>query len=95
MPRIGETITFCCCALAAAVGDSVRNQRESVASALARAEAAEASREEEARRRVQELTIAHAAEHLTPEEIDDVLLMTRKRDEAKALEEIAWEHLAG
>ncbi len=49
-------------ALAAAVGDSVRNQRESVASALARAEAAEASREEEARRRVAEERLRIARE---------------------------------
>jgi signal transduction histidine kinase len=49
-------------ALAAAVGDSVRNQRESVASALARAEAAEASREELARRRVVEERLRIARE---------------------------------
>jgi signal transduction histidine kinase len=49
-------------ALAAAVGDSVRNRRESVASALARAEAAEASREEEARRRVAEERLRIARE---------------------------------
>lgn len=49
-------------ALAAAVGDSVRNQRASVESALARAEAAEASREEEARRRVVEERLRIARE---------------------------------
>lgn len=49
-------------ALAAAVGDSVRNQREAVASAVARAEAAEASREEEARRQVAEERLRIARE---------------------------------
>jgi signal transduction histidine kinase len=49
-------------ALAAAVGDAVRNQRASVQSALARAEAAEASREEEARRRVAEERLRIARE---------------------------------
>jgi pyruvate,water dikinase len=45
--------------------------------------------DEEQRRRVQELTIAYAANHLTSDEIDDVLNITRKRDEAMNLEEIA------
>lgn len=49
-------------ALAAAIGDAVRNQRSSVESALARAEAAEASREEEARRRVAEERLRIARE---------------------------------
>ena len=62
---IGSDATYALAAfsaLAAAVGDSVRNQRESVASALARAEAAEASREEEARRRVAEERLRIARE---------------------------------
>lgn len=45
--------------------------------------------DEEQRRRVQELTIDYAARHLTTDEIDDVLNITRKRDEAMNLEEIA------
>ncbi len=45
--------------------------------------------DEEQRRRVQELTIAYAARQLTTDEIDDVLNITRKRDEAMNLEEIA------
>jgi signal transduction histidine kinase len=49
-------------ALAAAVGDSVRNQRALVESAMARAHAAEASREEEARRRVVEERLRIARE---------------------------------
>jgi signal transduction histidine kinase len=48
--------------LAAAIGDSVRNQRASVSAALARAEAAEASRELEARRRVAEERLRIARE---------------------------------
>jgi signal transduction histidine kinase len=62
---IGSDATYALAAfsaLAAAVGDSVRNQREAVASALARAEAAEASREEEARRRVAEERLRIARE---------------------------------
>lgn len=62
---IGSDATYALAAfsaLAAAVGDSVRNQRESVASALARAEAAEASREELARRRVVEERLRIARE---------------------------------
>ena len=62
---IGSDATYALAAfsaLAAAVGDSVRNQRESVASALARAEAAEASREELARRRVAEERLRIARE---------------------------------
>jgi signal transduction histidine kinase len=49
-------------ALAAAVGDSVRNQREAVRAALDRAAAAEASRDEEARRRVAEERLRIAQE---------------------------------
>jgi len=45
--------------------------------------------DEEQRRRVQELTVAYAARHLTTDAIDDVLNITRKRDEAMNLEEIA------
>jgi len=45
--------------------------------------------DEEQRRRMEELTIDYASQHLEPEEIDDVLNLTRKRDEAKSLEEIA------
>jgi hypothetical protein len=45
--------------------------------------------DEAQRRRVQELTIGYAAEHLSIAEIDDVLNITRKRDEAMNLEEIA------
>ncbi|MFO7654417.1 MAG: PEP/pyruvate-binding domain-containing protein [Candidatus Krumholzibacteriia bacterium] len=45
--------------------------------------------DEEQRRRVQELTIEYASRHLTAAQIDDVLNITRKRDEAKTLEEIA------
>jgi signal transduction histidine kinase len=62
---IGSDATYALAAfsaLAAAVGDSVRNQRASVESALARAEAAEASREEEARRRVAEERLRIARE---------------------------------
>lgn len=62
---IGSDATYALAAfsaLAAAVGDSVRNQRAAVASALARAEAAEASREEEARRRVAEERLRIARE---------------------------------
>lgn len=62
---IGSDATYALAAfsgLAAAIGDSVRNQRESVASALARAEAAEASREEEARRQVAEERLRIARE---------------------------------
>lgn len=62
---IGSDATYALAALsalAAAVGDSVRNHRESVASAVARAEAAEASREEEARRRVVEERLRIARE---------------------------------
>jgi signal transduction histidine kinase len=62
---IGSDATYALaafCGLAAAVGDSVRNQREAVASAVARAEAAEASREEEARRRVAEERLRIARE---------------------------------
>lgn len=49
-------------ALAAAVGDAVRNQREAVEAALGRAAAAEASREEEALRRVAEERLRIARE---------------------------------
>ena len=62
---IGSDATYALAALsglAAAIGDSVRNQRASVESALARAEAAEASREEEARRRVAEERLRIARE---------------------------------
>ena len=62
---IGSDATYALAALsalAAAVGDSVRNQRASVESAVARAEAAEASREEEARRRVAEERLRIARE---------------------------------
>ncbi len=45
--------------------------------------------DEAQRRKVQELTIDHAARHLSIAEIDDVLNITRKRDEAMNLEEIA------
>ncbi len=62
---IGSDATYALAAfsaLAAAVGDSVRHQRESVASALARAAAAEDSREELARRRVAEERLRIARE---------------------------------
>jgi signal transduction histidine kinase len=62
---IGSDATYALAAfsaLAAAVGDSVRNQRASVESALARAGAAEASREDEARRRVAEERLRIARE---------------------------------
>jgi signal transduction histidine kinase len=50
------------CALAAAIGDSVRHQRAAVSAAEARAAAAEATREEEARRRVVEERLRIARE---------------------------------
>jgi signal transduction histidine kinase len=49
-------------ALAAAVGDSVRNQHDAVRAALERADAAEASRDDEARRRVAEERLRIARE---------------------------------
>jgi hypothetical protein len=38
---------------------------------------------------IREATVSRAAENLTPEQIDDVVLLTRKREEAQSLEEIA------
>lgn len=45
--------------------------------------------DETQRQRMEELTIEHAARHLQPAAIDEVLNITRKRDEARSLEEIA------
>jgi signal transduction histidine kinase len=62
---IGSDATYALAAfsaLAAAVGDSVRSQHEAVRAALDRAAAAEASREEEARRRVAEERLRIARE---------------------------------
>jgi hypothetical protein len=45
--------------------------------------------DETQRQRMEALTIEHAARHLQPADIDEVLNITRKRDEARSLEEIA------
>ncbi len=44
---------------------------------------------EQEKRRVQEITLETAAKSLTPSEIDDILNLTLKREEARTLEEIA------
>jgi hypothetical protein len=38
---------------------------------------------------IREATVHHASRNLTPEQIDDLVLLTRKREEAQSLEEIA------
>lgn len=48
--------------------------------------------DETERQRMETLTVEYAAQHLRPEEIDEVLNITRKRDEAHSLEEIANLH---
>jgi hypothetical protein len=45
--------------------------------------------DDQERRRVQEITVEEAAQALTPAEIDDVVNLTLKREEARTLEEIA------
>lgn len=48
--------------------------------------------DETQRQRMEDLTVMHASKHLRSEEVDEVLNITRKRDEAHSLEEIANLH---
>ena len=46
-------------------------------------------RDELEREFIRDVTVSKASENLTPEQIDDLVLLTRKREEAQSLEEIA------